>query len=324
MRFFRSLLSILLLCCACFADSVPAAPRADNLDDLGGRNTPLSLRGNAPQFPRTVTACLFRGNEWMLPHQLPMDAVAVLEELNPSFVIGTIFLEADQPVSEKTATVLQEIRFRLQSGNGVTGFDLTLDLRSFTTKESLIAFMRGTMSKLTMECWTFIGMEEILRSRPELAEAAKAEARAHGMAVGAVITGADAIADLDYAVVSYDDGDRLAERVQRAGTGRNAKNKRIRIPVLVRPGTENLLSGNAFALNKTPAQRRRMVTKAAEQQGGNVWFAYPVFGPSADTDRSYDALRDEFMMDTVKRCMAAFNPAMPALPITIMSPAKEK
>ena len=47
-----------------------------------------------------------------------------------------------------------------------------------------------------------------------------------------------------------------------------------------------------------------MVMRAAKAQKDGLFLAYPVFGPMAGPDQAYNALRDEFMFDTVRRGLA--------------------
>ena len=52
-----------------------------------------------------------------------------------------------------------------------------------------------------------------------------------------------------------------------------------------------------------------MVMRAAKAQKDGLFLAYPVFGPMAGPDQAYNALRDEFMIDTVRRSLQARNDA---------------
>ena len=56
--------------------------------------------------------------------------------------------------------------------------------------------------------------------------------------------------------------------------------------------------------------------RAAKAQKDGLFLAYPVFGPLATGDRAYDALRDEFMLDTLKRCMRTQNSVARAAPLS--------
>ena len=104
-------------------------------------------------------------------------------------------------------------------------------------------------------------------------------------------------AGLEYLLVPYEHGGRLPAR-RAAGSGKAGP------PVIVVAGSVQGPPGSGFAREITPAQRRIMVMRAAKAQKDGLFLAYPVFGPMAGPDQAYNALRDEFMFDTVRRGLA--------------------
>lgn len=265
----------------------------------GGASGPKTNAAPVPRFERTIHACLYRDNRWLLPEQPEYPVGRALASLSPTFVTGAMRVTAGATPDRQTVINWAGLRRAVRGRGNDTAFDIVLDLRQYDRPGDLAAHMAGVAARLDAEAWTLLGCAEAARRRPELLRAAIDEARRQGRAVGALTEdGRAPAAGLAYLLVPYEHGGRLpAWRV--AGSGKAGP------PVIVVAGSAQGPPGSGFAREITPAQRRIMVMRAAKAQKNGLYLAYPVFGPMAGPDHAYNALRDEFMFDTVRRGLAS-------------------
>ena len=261
----------------------------------GGASGPKTKAAPVPRFERTIHACLYRDNLWLLPEQPEYPVGQALASLSPTFVTGAMRVTAGKTPDRQTVINWAGLRRAVRGRAGDAAFDIVLDLRQYDRPDMLAAHMAGVAALLDAEAWTLLGCAEAARRRPELLRAAVDEARRQGRAVGALTEdGRAPHAGLDYLLVPYEHGGRLPAR-RAAGSGKAGP------PVIVVAGSAQGPPGSGFAREITPAQRRLMVMRAAKAQKDGLFLAYPVFGPMAGPDQAYNALRDEFMFDTVRR-----------------------
>ncbi len=248
-----------------------------------------------PRFDRTLHACLYRDNRWLLPEQPEYPVGQALASLAPTFVTGAMRVTANTTPDRQTVINWAGLRRAVRGRANDTAFDIVLDLRQYDRPNALAAHMAAVATLLDAEAWTLLGCAEAARRRPELLRAAIDEAHRQGRAVGALTEdGRPPAAGLEYLLVPYEHGGRLPAR-RAAGSGKAGP------PVIVVTGSAQGPPGSGFAREITPAQRRIMVMRAAKAQKNGLFLAYPVFGPMAGPDQAYNALRDEFMFDTVRR-----------------------
>ena len=287
------------------------------LENAGDEDIPLGeiipLAGNAGQvsrisFGKTVQAVQFANNQWLLPDKTRAEAAEILAGLNPQFIIGTIRLEPGQPVATATISAWHNLRNTVRKANPAAGFDVVVDLRRYSTPEAVTQHLRESAAKLTAEAWTFDAVSTVFEAKPAIFRAALEEARKQGRLVGGIVYGGSIPQGLDYVMLST--GPR-AEGLNR-GTPAASRVVTMRapgggpLPVIALSGT-GTAPGEGFAMGKTPAERRQLVLLAAKAQKKDSAFAYPVFGPLAMNNRAYDASRDEFMLDTIRRCLRLYN-----------------
>ena len=253
-----------------------------------------------PSFDRVVHACLYRDKRWLLPEQQEYPAGQALASLAPTFVTGAMAVTANIVPDRQTIINWSGLRRAVRKQAGDTAFDIVLDLRQYARPGELVTQMARTASLLDAEAWTLMGASDVARRRPELLEAAINEARRQGRKVGAYLDGGAAPqAGLDYIILSYEHGGKLPTRRASGPGGKGGP------PVIVVAGSSHGPPGSGFARGITPAERRIMVMRAAKAQKNGLIFAYPVFGPMSGPDQAYNALRDEFMIDTVRRGIQA-------------------
>ena len=304
---FRSVTLAAVLCLCVFSSSFasPADP---------AQSVPVSSRGMFPHFERTVQACLFRGNEWLLPHQDPADVVETMAAFAPTFISGAFCLAPGESLDPEIAEWWLDLRAAMQQANSVVNFDLVMDLHGYASADDAVRRMQEAAAVLPAEAWTFTGVA-VEKRVPGLLAAVIAEAHSQGRTAGALLGPGESVPGLDYAVVSYGNGGKdLGRRIAEAAASQGASGKK-KLPVILWNGAAGQSPGEGFAVGKTPAQRRLQVMDAAKMQKKGVAYAYPVFGPLAAENKAYDSLRDEFMIDTLRRCMQAQNPVTRAVPL---------
>ena len=252
------------------------------------------------RFDRVIQACLYRDSRWLLPEQEEYPAGQVLGSLLPTFITGAMSVTADASPDRQTAVNWSGLRRAVRKQAEDAAFDIVLDLRQYTRPGDLAAQMSRTASQFEAEAWTLLGASTIARKKPDLLRAAIEEARRQGRKVGGFVDGGGlAPAGLDYILVSYEHGGRIPAR---PGSGPGA---RPTPAVIMVAGSAQGPPGKGFAQGITPAERRLMVMRASKAQKQGLVFAFPVFGPMSGPDRAYNALRDEFMIDTVRRGLQA-------------------
>lgn len=276
-----------------------ASGASSGSEQSGGTEARRTLPAG-PRFDRVVHACLYRDKRWLLPGQQEYPAGQALASLAPTFVTGAMAVTADIAPDRQTILNWSGLRRAVRTQAGDTAFDIVLDLRQYTRPGELVTQMARTASLLDAEAWTLTGASDTARRRPELLGAAIDEARRQGRKVGAHLDGGSVpLAGLDYILLSYEHGGKLPTHRASGPGGKGGP------PVIVVAGSSHGPPGSGFAKGITPAERRIMVMRAAKAQKNGLIFAYPVFGPMAGPDQAYNALRDEFMIDTVRRGIQA-------------------
>ncbi|WP_156907870.1 hypothetical protein [Desulfovibrio cuneatus] len=298
--------------------AVPAeAASLAALNDTDDDDIPLAeiipLASNAGQlsrvsFGKTVQAIQYANNQWLLPEKTRAEVAEIVAGLTPQFVTGSIRLEPGQPVASVTISAWHNLRNVVRKANPAAGFDVVVDLRRYSTPEAVTQHLRESAGKLTAEAWTFDAVSTVFEAKPAIFRAALEEARRQGRLVGGIVYGGSIPQGLDYVMLST--GAR-AEGLNR-GTPAASRVVTMRapgggpLPIIALSGT-GTAPGEGFVMGKTPAERRQLVLLAARAQKKDSAFAYPVFGPLAMSNRAYDASRDEFMLDTIRRCLRMYN-----------------
>ena len=273
----------------------------------------IPLARNAGQlsrvsFGKTVQAVQFANNQWLLPEKTRAEVAEIVAGLAPQFITGSIRLEPGQPVATATMSAWHNLRNTVRKANPAAGFDVVIDLRRYSTPEAVTQHLRESAGKLTAEAWTFDAVSTVFEAKPAIFRAALEEAHRQGRLVGGIVYGGSIPQGLDYVMLS---SGAKAEGLNR-GTPASARVVTMRargggpMPVIAISGT-GTAPGEGFVMGKTPAERRQLVLQAARAQKKDSAFAYPVFGPLAMSNRAYDASRDEFMMDTIHRCLRMYN-----------------
>ena len=273
----------------------------------------IPLASNAGQlsrisFGKTVQAVQFANNQWLLPEKTRAEVAEIVAGLGPQFVTGSIRLEPGQPVARATMSAWHNLRNTVRKVNPAAGFDVIIDLRRYSTPEAVSQHLRESGGKLMAEAWTFDAVSTVFEAKPAIFRAALEEAHRQGRLVGGIVYGGSIPQGLDYVMLS---SGAKAEGLNR-GTPASARVVTMRapgggaMPVIAISGT-GTAPGEGFVMGKTPAERRQLVLLAARAQKNNTAFAYPVFGPLAMSTKAYDASRDEFMLDTIRRCLRMYN-----------------
>lgn len=266
----------------------------------GTRDGGRKAQAVAPlQLDRVVQACLYRDGRWLLPGQDEYPAGQALGGLAPSFVTGAIRVTAGVAPDRNTRVNWAGLRRAVRRGAPGAAFDIVLDLRQYRHARELQAHMARVGEALEAEAWTLLGAAAVVRARPELLRAAVAEARRQGRRVGAFAAfRMPELRDMDYLLAVLGRSSAFApEKGVPEGSA-------PAVPVILLAADPEIPSGSAFARGKTPAERRLMVIAASKAQAAGLRFAHPLFGPMATEDRAYNALRDEFMLDTLRRVLA--------------------
>ena len=286
-------------------DENPSARRSRSAGVGSSVGDTPNVRRRAPvsiNFERVIQACLYRDGRWLLPNQPEYQAGQVLGSLSPTFITGAMTVTAGARPDRQTVVNWSGLRRAVRKMAGKSAFDIVLDLRHYPRPEEIVSQMAATASLFEAEAWTLQGLSSASGKRTNVLRAAVVEARRQGRRVGGYLDGGSpSSVDLDYLLVHYEDAiENSAWRAPgMAGEG-DAQ-------VILVAGSAKGPPGSGFAMGKTPAERRLMVMRASRSQKDGLAFAYPVFGPMADRDRAYNSLRDEFMLDTVRRGMRAHN-----------------
>jgi hypothetical protein len=270
-----------------------AAPAAS------GRTMPPAPRRSgrpAPElrFERAIHACLYRNDHWLLPGQREYPVGQTLASLSPTFVAGAMLVTAGTAPDARAIRNWSGLRRAVRRSSGKAAFDIALDLRQYARAEDLRAQMARTASALEAEAWTLLGLSAVGGRRSELLRAAAEEARRQGRRLGAFVRHAgESFAGLEYRMLPCERGGALPP----------APAAPDEAPLIMVMGSAAGPPGSGFARGITPAERRITMLRASRAQKGRLFLAYPVFGPMAGSDRAYNALRDEFMLDAVRRAL---------------------
>lgn len=261
--------------------------------------------GGPDLFARPVQARVYKfrdsNADWLLPNESPESVGKALAVLRPSLVSNfALFYNGALP-GEDEIDSLREIRRKVTQVSPNSKFEIVLDARDYKSPAEVTSHMRALAERVDFELFFFSGLEAVYERSPEIATAAIAEAHAQNRLAGATFN-SKVVPQLDYLSVYAGDGEEdLKRRISAAQT---------RLPILATMDNEssklqldkNYAGGKEFVSKKTPAERRKLVTSLAKKQDSlNFRMAYPLFFPMQAASKSYDALRDEFMRDTLRR-----------------------
>lgn len=289
-------------------------------DDTSSRNTvPASkpaklsspLVASPELFARPVQARVYKfrdsNSDWLLPNESPESVGKALAALRPSLVSSLALFYNGALPGEDELDSLSEIRRKVAQVSPDAKFELVLDARDYKNPDELTSHMRALAERVDFELFFFSGLESVYERNPAIATAAIAEAHAQNRLAGAMFH-SKAVPQLDYVAVYGGDGE---ENLQRRIAG-----AQTRLPILATMDNEsqklqldkNYAGGKDFVSKKVPAERRKLVTSLAKKQDSlGFRLAYPLFFPLQTASKSYDALRDEFMRDTLRRLAEEHN-----------------
>ncbi|SHN54774.1 hypothetical protein [Desulfovibrio litoralis] len=248
------------------------------------------------------------GSQWLLEHKNYDMAAKAIASLKPSLVSNFVFFEKNALPDPETQETLQEIRGKIRQNNPKTYFEVVLDINNYKSPEELVAHMRNLTQKLDFESFFIQGLAGKLEQNPELVFTAISEAKAQNRLIATNTTNnlPIGLTGIDYIYTPVKDAELLTTNITNLKTELNNK-KTLPIPILAT--TQNSFGSNGFVKSdhnfvtaQTPSERRKLllaVSKKQEELGINL--AYPLFFPLYKSDITYDALRDEFMYDTLKR-----------------------
>ena len=282
---------------------------------VSGSSMPQAAKGTGRfasvtslSFDRVAQACLYKGSDWLLPGQPEFGVGQTLAALSPSFVTGAMVLDPGQLPGASIVSNWAGLRRAVRKSGRETAFDLQLDIAQFRKPADIALYMTEAGALLPAEGWTFLGVAHMARSAPAVLQEAVIEARRQGRKAGAIVDGGNVPSGFDYLIVPYGTGGKdLDQRIAAAKRAGRAPGAGSGPNVIVVSGSLTRQPGAGFAWEKTPAERRRMVIEGSKRQTREVAFAYPLFGPMAGPSRAYNALHDEFMLDTVKRSIEKHN-----------------
>ena len=300
----RMRLTIAVLALGCLAGL--AACGGDDDDDPKG-----------PDMTRIAWARQYLDGKNTLPNQTPKSIGDALAGLEPTWVTGLVRLENEQFPTKDEVAAYDEIRDAVRAKAPDAEFDVELNALEFKTADELTGQMDKLREEYDNDGWFFDFFTPAYKARPEVVDAAIANAHGHGEWVGgnafgwtgdpssaSIPPGADfiAVADADFSL-DLNGVKEFAERVPILFHLRNN-------PDL--PQSEGCIYMNRWSTGK----REAYITKRAREQSKyDFSFAYPVFFPSCRASPhaplldviSFDSIRDPGMLSTIKGLMDKYD-----------------
>ena len=279
----------------------------DSDDDAGTTSV------GPPNSDRIASVRIYQGGRWTLKGETANSVGAALAKLKPTYVSALVRFQAGEPVANYEVKAWNKVRAAVKKVSPDAKFSIELNALEYPTPAKLTAMMDKVRSRFDNEAWLFDFYTTAAKSRPEVMEAAIADAHEHGELLGGnafglakkptVPTGTDYIAVQDTAFkIDLDDVKKLAERV----------------PVFFHLGNNpDLLksTGCAWIREFTTKRRSKYVTQRAGQQDDyNFRFAYPVFFPECSVDPAdpnariyaYNAVKNDPVLETISELMSKY------------------
>jgi hypothetical protein len=279
-----------------------------------GDDSAAAAGSSGPDTSRIASVRVYQHGNWTVPKQTPESVGKALAGLKPTWVSSLIrFAEGEKPTADEQSA-WKTITGAVRATSPDAHFGIELNALEYKTGADLTEMMSTIRSSFDNDGWFFDFYTPAYKSRPEVVEAAIADAHSNGEWIGGnafgldqdpkVPPGSDFIGVQDFRF-KID----LAAVRQLAGE----------IPVVFHLGNspgQASSDGCAFMNEFTTAKRGAYATERAGQQAANHFhFAYPVFfpecfiGPSGSdaTLTSYDAPGDDPMLATIGRLLDRYD-----------------
>lgn len=272
-----------------------------------------------PDGSRITGVRMYQNGQYVAKGQTPQTIASTLASLKPTYVSALLRFGVGEKVRGREVQAWQTVVTAVRAANPEAQFSVELNALQYPKAKRLRRMMASIRAKLDNDGWLFDFYTPAAKQRPKVMRAAVQNAHANGEFIGGnafgiannprVPTGTDYIAvqDFDFHI----DLSAVRKLAQRA-------------TVFFHLGNSPNLSysdGCKFIEDFSARHRVRYVSMRARQQQANHFaFAYPVFFPECERDRSgrnatlftYDAPRDGTMMQTIASLMDQFGATVPA------------
>jgi hypothetical protein len=274
-------------------------------DDDGG-----SSGADGPDTSRIAQARVYQNHRMTLTNQTPESIGDALAKLEPTWVTGVIRLEKKKTPPEEAVSGYRTIRETVQKEAPDAQFDVELNALDYGTPEEVESKMAELRETFDPDGWFFDFFTPAYAKRPEVVDAAIADAHEHGEWVGGNAFGwvrnptkLGIPDDADYIAVSDSNF-----RLDRSAVRKLAKRLPVVFHLANSPGNirkEGCVYIKRYSTKKRVAYLKR---RASEQSGSKFHFAYPVFFPTCRPGiTALDTLREGSMFQDIEGLMRKYN-----------------
>lgn len=280
----------------------------------GDGDDPGTSDPSGPDGSRIASVRVYQHGNWTVPKQTPESVGKALAGLKPTWVSSLIRFEAGEKPTADEQSAWKTITDAVRGASPDADFGIELNALEYKSADDLTEMMSTVRSSFDNDGWFFDFYTPAYKDRPDVVEAAIADAHDNGEWIGGnafgldqdppVPPGSDFIAVQDFRF-----------KIDLAAVRKLAE----KIPVVFHLGNSPAAAssdGCAFINEFTTPRRGAYATERAGQQAENHFrFAYPVFfpecfiGPSGSDAAltSYDAPSDDPMLDTIERLLDRYD-----------------
>ena len=286
-----------------------------------GEATPPVARGDAsvaPEASRFVSVRMYQDGQFTAKRESPASVGAALASLKPTYVSALLRFSAGEPVRGREVRGWNTVVEAVRAVSPNAQFSVELNAVEYPSANKVRRMMARVRSKIDLDGWLFDFYTPAARRMPKVTAAAVASAHANGEFLGGnafgIAQNPRIPAGTDYIAVQ-DFGFNINLKAVRA----LAQRATIFFHLGNSPNLPNS-DGCKFIETLSTAKRIAYIRMRAGQQAANSFrFAYPVFFPECERNRgqreatifTYNAPRDDPMMDTIGALMDQYAPTAP-------------
>jgi hypothetical protein len=257
---------------------------------------------------RVVSARVFYQNIWTVSNETVETVAQTLAHLQPTYISGLIYLDDKTVLSDKHIQAYRAIQKAVQALRPICKLDITLNPNHYKKSEDLIAKMQAINAQLKPDIWYLDFAAGAYTANDKIVQAAIDFAHQNGQLIGgnelnnSLLKNGDFVAFTDAGTVDLNMKEQMLKIL--------AQYDNLRVVFQINNNSQKSSDDtiHTFIKKWSKIKREEYIKRLSRNQvSWKYRLMYPVFFPVFLHKESYNASKDDTILETYLKYMIQYN-----------------